>query len=534
MSLILSSLLFLAYAFFVYRRLLRYLHIFQQEEYDSLRFLKWIGRTGSFDKRLSLGLVLALFVMAGFNGFLEEGVERLILGALFFFSATFEKDPRKTAKKKLVMTQRAGRIFVLGLAACFVAGLFISFGEGQLLWIFAIQAVPLTLVLANMALVPIEAFIQKRILKEASSILSQFNPRVVGITGSFGKTSVKHILGHVLGLNAPTLFTPGSVNTLMGISRVIREKLTPSVQFFLVEMGAYGKGSIERLCRLAPPDVGIITALGDAHYERFGSLDAVARAKFELAQAVLLKEGGKIVIHESVLAQEYARNFVEKNRDKFFICGRLDSADVKINSAEQTTKGLSVSVQWGDASFVLFAPLYGAAHADNLALAFGAGVVCGISPDRIVGALRTVPQIVHRLEVRPLSLEGPVYIDDAYNSNPRGFEAALEVLSLLGQEKSGRRILVTPGIVELGTKNEEIHWDLGVKAAQRADIVFVVRPDRIPSFGEGFRSVAGDKGLHFVKSFQEAHAWLVQNAQAPDVILLENDLPDVDEAKLVL
>ncbi|MDD3370980.1 MAG: UDP-N-acetylmuramoyl-tripeptide--D-alanyl-D-alanine ligase [Alphaproteobacteria bacterium] len=518
-----------SYAYFVFRRLLQYLHIFQQEEYKSGPFFKWIIETRSFDKKLSLG-ILAAFLARPLFPSLETD---LVLSFLFILTSLFENDPRKVAKKKLVMTKRAFRIFALALAFAFVLGLALSKTGSVLAWVVAVQAIPAAIAAATLALSPLETHIQNKIMAEAKAVLARIDPQVIGITGSFGKTSIKHILGHVLGLNAPTLFTPGSVNTLMGVSRGIRENLLPGIRYFLVEMGAYGRGSIEKLCRLTPPKIGVVTALGMAHYERFKTLDTVARAKFELAEAVLANPDGKMIVHESVLQQDYARAFVRDNRSRFLVCGHGDDADLVVKNAEQTATGLTVGVTWQGESFSLFAPLFGAVHADNLALAFLAAIACGVPPERAAAALRTVPQISHRLEVRRQK-GAPVYIDDAYNSNPRGFEAALDFLELIGKDTGGRKILVTPGILELGDKHEDVHRALGEKAAAKADILFVVRPDRIPGFAESFSAKAPDKEIHRAGSFRDAREWLIANTGPGDVVLLENDLPDVNEARLSL
>jgi UDP-N-acetylmuramoyl-tripeptide--D-alanyl-D-alanine ligase len=519
--------MFLAYAAFVARRLLRYLHIFQQEEYAPRHFLKWILDKRAFDRRLSAVLLL-VGVVACFVS-IPMWIAELLLAGIFGVFCFFEPDPRKSAKKKLAMTSRARRIFVVAYAGCLLMGLYVPLFDG--LWaILVVQLIPLSLVLANIFLMPVEALIQRRIMNEASALLARLNPTVVGITGSFGKTSVKHILGHILEMNAPTLFTPGSVNTLMGVSRIIREKLRRETRFFLVEMGAYGVGSIAKLCRLTPPQVGIITALGEAHYERFKTLDTVARAKFELAQAVMAQGAGKIVIHEDVLAQPYARDFVAQNRAHFVLCGTSAHADLVIGGIEQSASGLSVDVRWQGQDYKLFAPLYGIHHGGNMALSFAAAVVLGMPADRAALALRTVPQIKHRLEVKPQP-DGTIYIDDGFNSNPRGFAAALELLDRLGAEKGGRRILITPGIVELGAKHDEAHRDLGILAARHSDIALVVQGQRIPTFIEGF---AAQKALHRVGSLAEAQKWLRANGKAGDIILIENDLPDTGETKLVL
>src|ERR1700683_3694665 len=153
---------------------------------------------------------------------------------------------------------------------------------------------------------------------------------VIAVTGSYGKTSVKHILGHVLETAAPTLITPGSVNTAMGIARVIRERLQPHHRYFVVEMGAYGPGSIRRLCALTPPKMGIVTAIGMAHYERFKSLEAVAAAKFELAEAVAAN-GGKTIAAADVLAFAAPRRFAAAHPDLLLAVGSEANAGVTVS-----------------------------------------------------------------------------------------------------------------------------------------------------------------------------------------------------------
>ncbi len=521
-----------AFAFFAARRLLRYLHIFQQDAYDAARFSRWIVYTLSFDKRLSAA-ILAVCIAEGAAGLPHEAAA-LAIAALFAGFAALEPNPLKAAKKKLAMTNRARRIFALALVLCLAVSAGAVAYSLSLAWFLAAQAVPLTLVLSNAALVPVEAFIQQRIMREASRRLAQVSPQVIGVTGSFGKTSVKHILGHALEMNAETLFTPGSVNTLMGISRIIRERLRQGTRYFLVEMGAYGKGSIAKLCRFTPPAFGVITSIGEAHYERFKTLDNVARAKFELAEAVLKNGGGKVVVHESVAEQPYAAEFIARNRSRFIVCGRGEGADWRISEAGQTDKGINLRLFMGRRQFDLFAPLYGEHHADNMALAFAAAVALGIDPDRAAAAIRTTPQIEHRLEVKPQA-GGITYIDDAFNSNPRGFSAALAILARLGASSGGRRVLVTPGMVELGARHDDLHRKAGEEAAAASDIVLAVKSERIPTFVDGFKSRAAPKQeLIRVGCFAEARGWLDKNIRSGDVVLLENDLPDLDEARLKL
>ncbi|MBV8549374.1 MAG: UDP-N-acetylmuramoyl-tripeptide--D-alanyl-D-alanine ligase [Alphaproteobacteria bacterium] len=514
---------------FCYRRLLRYLHMFQQDDYNEVRLLQWLWHTGSFDRRISIALVLIALLAVWV---LSPSYAALAVALLFAVAAWREPDPRVAGKKKLVITQRARRILVMACLLQFLLILAVGIKMQPVAWVLAVQFVPLAVVIGNILLRPVEARIQAKIMREAVQRLQQVAPKIIGITGSFGKTSVKHILGHVLEVNASTLYTPGSVNTLMGISRIIREKLPDQCRFFIVEMGAYGVGSITRLCRFTPPDLGIITAIGEAHYERFKSLDGVAHAKFELADSVWRKPDGQMVLHQQTLSQPYAAGQVAAHRGQAWVCGAGPDADAAVQDVQTTPQGLTLSLTWCGMTYALQVPLFGKHHADNVALAFVAAATLGIAPEKIVYALRTVPQIKHRLEVKK---QGDMtLIDDAFNSNPRGFAEAVDVMALLASAGQGRAILVTPGLVELGERHDQVHHDLGVHAAQKSDVVLAIAPDRIPDFITAIQQTAPGKTLLLMPTMAAALAWVRDNARASDVVLLENDLPDLYEARLSL
>jgi UDP-N-acetylmuramoyl-tripeptide--D-alanyl-D-alanine ligase len=520
----------LSYLAFAYVRLRRYLHIFQQEEYDGRRFLTWLVATASFDKRLSAALaVLAAGAILTRVAWPETV---LVLYAIAFLAVAWrEPDPTKAAKKKLVLTNRARRIFytAFAFAALFAGALVlgnVDLASTLLAFIAATQVLPACLVLANWILSPVESHIQNGFRQAAENRLREVGPKIVGITGSFGKTSVKHILGHVLQMTTSTLYTPGSVNTVMGISRIINERLEDNCRYFLVEMGAYGIGSIKRLCQFTPPDHGIITAIGEAHYERFKDLDTVARAKFELAEAVRSRNG-RVIIHESALEQPYARAFVDADRSRFTIVGETNAADIQIKSVEQKRDGLHVALERGGEAYALFAPLFGLHHGHNMALAFAFAVEMGIAPERLVQAMRSTPQIGHRLELKSHP-SGALYLDDAYNSNPHGFANALDLLDTL-KAPSGRRILVTPGMAELGDRHDEAHAEIGRKAAHATDVALVVKPERIGAFITAFQAEATTAELQTYERFVDAQAWLSANLRPGDVVLIENDLPDLYE-----
>ena len=542
-----TVLLYLTFMAFAAKRGLTYMHVYQQEEYDTNRLMSWIWKHKAFDKKLSFAIVVisisAVFLMPLLGSEFAGQHQLFINFFLFIFMAlsTFvEKDPRKDSKKKLVATARAKRIFFPAYILSILAATwcFLPLVPMPWIWIVNIHLIPLIIMFVNLLLSPFEEMNQQKYWKEAHNKVMDAQPTVIGITGSFGKTSVKHILGHILKSQAPTLITPGSVNTPMGISRVIREELTPEHKYLVVEMGAYGKGSIERLCRLTPPDFGIITAVGHAHYERFKSLEAVAETKYELAEAVLAR-GGQVIVHERTLRFDYTRDMKEKSPNQFVVCGELPEAtsenspeksflqkgDLEITRIIQTAKGLEVRFNWKNVSYNVETPLYGLHHGHNIAQAFVTALELGVSSADIQTALQSMPQIEHRLEVRKQA-GGLTIIDDAYNSNPIGFNAALGLLLQLGH--GHRKILVTPGMVELGKIHDDAHKKVGAYAGEVCDVAIVVKGKRIPSFIKAYKDNGG-KELHQVESFDEAQKWIAKNKKDGDVILIENDLPDIYE-----
>lgn len=542
-ELAIHSFTLIAFLVFAGRRLMNYLHALQQDDYDNGRLVAWIFKHGVFDKRISALLLILMGVTIATGT--APIVANVIVFLIFTLAISLEKNPKRASKKAFVLTQRARRILIASLIYVALFSIASFYTPNALFWVAAVQLLPLALILGNFSLDPYETIIQKKFYNEARYKLNEIKPTVIGITGSYGKTSVKHILGHVLKKSAPTLMTPGSVNTLMGITRIIREQLQPNHRYFIVEMGAYGPGSIKSLCQLTPPDYGIISSIGHAHYERFKSLDSVVAAKYELGEAVL-DQGGTMIVHEKTLKFQHSQTMRHNNMAQFIACGEpsnikdpknvqeysyLAPDDLKILSVEQTTKGLCVNIKWEDEKYTLRAPLYGIHHGHNIALAFACAKSLGMDAKDIKTALASTPQITHRLEVKQ-QVDGSIIIDDAFNSNPPGFRAALHAMRILADERESRGILLTPGIVELGSAHDEVHRTLGMLAAEVCDIVIVISPSRIPTFIEGFKSKDSGKTLQQFETFEAAEKWLIKNKRSNDVILLENDLPDIYERVL--
>ncbi|WP_239805478.1 Mur ligase family protein [Croceicoccus hydrothermalis] len=508
---------------------------FQQEEYNGRRFIGAVLRVRLFDVKASVVLAIstavALFLPASRTGAIALSLLIFVDAGLLALIAWRERG--YGYKKPLVMTGRARRIRNLAaILALFVIAAALS---GPLATLVAVQLLPLALIAGNAVLAPLQERENEGYIAEARDKLARLDPRRIGITGSFGKTTTKHIFAEVLAVSGPVFYSKGSINTVLGLTRHIRERLQFSHRYFIAEMGAYGIGSVARLCRFVKPDFGIVTAIGDAHTERFGSVENIAKAKSELVEAVCAN-GGVSLVATQVMDYEPFRALRDAHPAQVVTVGPEEDADIRIESAELHEADWHIVLddrrEGGFGSLAYELPLLGEHNVMNSALAVAAAAV--IDPTvarRIALVTPDVEQVPHRLQKRESQGEALV-LDDAYNANEQGFRNAVSVLAELARQRGGRAILVTPGIAELGMEHDRVHAALGEYTAGHADIVYAVNPSRIESFTAGLRKAG--KEPHEVDSFAEARAALEKIATAEDVILYENDLPDLLEEKRLL
>lgn len=526
MSLLAGTCLFLGLLFLLFQRARTLLTYFQQEEYDAKRLVAAWARVRLFDLKASAATAIAVGLgAAGASGTLVM----VLLALVFVAIGYFERSHRY--KKALVMTERAARILRLALAALAVLSLAVFLHP---VWAIAVlQAAPLAMIAANAVLKPFQARINARFQAEARDRLARMNPVRIGITGSFGKTTVKHMLAEILQASGPVFFSRGSINTVLGHTRHIRERLQWAHKYYVAEMGAYGIGSIRRLCDFIQPRYGIVTAVGDAHTERFGGLDAIAQAKSELATAVCAR-GGTVVLNAELLKYAPFRAIRETYGTQVVTVGYED-ADVKITCRELDGGIWSIGLASADPRFPAITyelPLLGEHNVMNSALAVTLAMV--IDPaisDRIALFTRDISQVPHRLQ--KIGAPGSALIlDDAYNSNERGFISAVAAMGKLADQRGGRRILVTPGIAELGNEHDPVHERLGRVCAKNCDLICVVNPRRIPSFVRAAKSASAE--VIEAATLADARAAIAPDLKERDVVLYENDLPDILEERRLL
>ena len=518
---------------FLFVRTYTLLTYFQQEEYDSKRFLSSFIKIGLIDVLYTLSLILVFWVYT-IIGQESIAVVIAILAAVIIGIKEFSYK----YKKKLAFTNRARRIFTLTWTFTIIVTLAISqsLQFNFLAFILALQIVPFLIILANLCLRPLQEKINQRYINEARDKLYVYDGIKIGITGSFGKTTVKTILAYILSSTSNVFHSPGSINTVLGLTRHIRQRLQPSQDVFIAEMGAYGIGSIQRLSEFIMPEYAIITSVGNAHSERFGNLQNTAKAKSELAQWIC-KNGAKVVIPEELLVHEAFKLLYDQYPDKFLICGYNQSCDVQIHNTQKMHLGWKVKLSFNYLSsetheFKL--PLYGKHNHMNLCVCLAMFSLLYPNSLPIARAVSsTIPQTPHRLQIKALP-GSHILIDDAYNSNKTGFKNAVEVLQELAKKNRGRAILITPGIAELGEGHDEVHAELGEFCASRCDQIFVVNGARIPSFVAALEA-SNQATFKMFESFTDAKSALSEiNITEDDVVLLENDLPDILEVKRFL
>ncbi|MDE5875796.1 MAG: UDP-N-acetylmuramoyl-tripeptide--D-alanyl-D-alanine ligase, partial [Muribaculaceae bacterium] len=395
----------------------------------------------------------------------------------------------------------------------------LSLGAMLVLAIFSWAVVMLSVVI----LMPVEELINRKYWNEAASILKSMpDLKIVGITGSYGKTSTKHYLERILSEEFDVLMTPGSYNTPMGVIRTVREMMKPYYKIFICEMGAKQKGDIKEICDLVHPHYGIITAVGPMHLETFKSIENVQSTKFELVDA--LPSDGLAVVNDDF---EYCANREVTNVKtvRYSVSDRGDSrADYVAENIRYSSEGTQFTVKGPDGyELELKTSLVGDCNISNLLAAVIMAKKFGMSDGKIKRGVAGIAQVEHRLSIKRTP-GGVTIIDDAFNSNPTGSAMALDVLNSF---REGRRIVVTPGMIELGAEQFALNEKLGEKISETSDIAIVVGLYNREALTSGIRKGGfNEKNLYMVESFDMAQKVLSEILQKGDTILYENDLPD--------
>jgi UDP-N-acetylmuramoyl-tripeptide--D-alanyl-D-alanine ligase len=554
---ILNALLFVS-AFVLLKhswyRFTYFLQMFQQHGYKIREFYHWFIR--GFQSRVVIPEhFLFIIVIFSILLFLSESLTisaatlTLSLFTLFWFGSVTRFKAEKD-KKPLVYTARMKRLaFTLGtfLFLFIFTIIDLSFtgrlmntpivirGTGNALLaaepyfllfglVLADMSVPFFLFLAAWLMAPLERSIHNSFKNKARKKLSGMpDLKIIAITGSYGKTSTKFLIHALLKERYQVCMTPGSYNTPMGICKVINNDLEARHQILILEMGARYEGNIKELCEIARPDVSVITNVGIAHLETFGSEENIAREKSTLAKE--LKPGGILVLNGD---DEAVSAMGSLNKEAKILYAGIHNGSVRASGIEYNEKGTRFAMQWLENGRIteeheIGLRLLGAHNVQNFLLAACVAREFGIRPGTMALAAAQIEPVEHRLELKQQN--GLTIIDDAFNSNPTGAKNAVEILSSF---PAGRKVIITPGMIELGDIQEEVNRMFGKHIAEaNLDLVILVGRQQTEPILQGFREHGGpQEKVRVANSLFEANEIARQFVRDGDVILYENDLPD--------
>lgn len=516
---------------YIFLKTKKSLHMLQQNWYnDDNRYLKWLmaNKKKNF---LTYDLVFILF----FVFMLIDSTLSMILTVIIYTILTLltiKKNKTEQNKKPLVFTKRVKRLLITIFTLYTIPVIFVLANyDSNLLYIYyliiglLIFINPFIVLLSNMINKPIEKLINNKFRKNAIKKLNNMpNMKVIGITGSYGKTSSKNILNDILNIKYNAFPTPKNFNTPLGLIITINNYLDKFNDLFIAEMGAFKIGEIKELCDLVHPTYGILTRVGTAHMDSFGSRENIQKGKFELIES-LPKDGIGILNGDD----EYQLNYKLKNNCKIIWIGiKNKDVDVYATNIKITYTGTSFDVIFkGDKTKYSFeTKLLGEANIYNILASIALGKELGISIEQLKLGVKKVKPVEHRLELKKMGNIN--IIDDAYNSNPVGSKMALDVLNLM----PGKKIVVTPGMIEMGEMQDSLNKEFGRQIADVADEVILVGSIQTKPIYEGLieKNYELEK-IHILDDVKEAFPLMQKLKKDETYVLLENDLPDIFNEK---
>jgi UDP-N-acetylmuramoyl-tripeptide--D-alanyl-D-alanine ligase len=486
----------------------RWLRVAQREHYLGGRGAStWLLWLRTYPRDIALFAVAAVVLVAG----LVVDVPVLALAGAAAAATLPLGLAHRGRTSKLAWTPRLRR---LAAAAVVVLAFVVLLAPWPVA--LALAAMPfLAADLGALVMAPVEQRLGRRYLVQAQEKIRRVAPRVVAITGSFGKTTTKQYLAHLLQGLVTVVPSPASFNNAMGLSRAVNEHLLPGTDVFIAEMGTYGRGEIRRLCEIFVPEVSVITAIGEVHLERMKTQENILKAKAEIAE-----NARRVVLNvDDPRLAALAERLGAEGREVL----RYSTTDPDADVAVLSTGGQDVAVRVRG-SDVASVPLPASVHPSNAAAALAAGLALDVDPASLANRLSTLPSVANRLEPQRTPNGGWV-LDDTYNSNPVGARAAVDRACALAAERGGSVHVITPGMVELGPVQAERNEALARHLSDRgvATLVIVGQTNR-----RALAAGAGPPATTVIAAPDRAAA--VRDVEGRvgqgDVVLFENDLPD--------
>jgi len=506
----------------------------QQNLYnENNRYLKWIVRNTnkSFNSIDFLPFLLVIFVFFSKETFI---LELIFLSIMIIYLVgiylEYKKNLSNQNKISFKVTSRIKRLYLTEFIIVFllITFLFVSNFSGIYLMLLTVLIAfnYHFLYLVNIINKPIEKLVYLYYFNKAKRKLNSLTRlNVVGITGSYGKTSSKNILSHILNAKYITRPTPRNLNTPYGLMITINNYLDKFDEILVAEMGAYVNGEIRSMCKFVKPKYAILTTIGEAHLETFKTRENICRAKFELIES-LRSDGACVLNLDDPYQVGYVKNEL-KNKVKIIWIG-VNNKESNFNAVniKSNKNGMNFDVYHDGKKYHVETKLLGVHNVYNITASIALGDYLGIDISDMILKIKSIMPVEHRLEIKKLN--NITMIDDAYNSNPIGAKNALDVLDMM----DGVKVVVTPGMIELGREEETLNYEFGKKIASVCDYVILIGEKRCQDIKKGILDSGYDKEKiivlnKVVDAYLELDKIKSENINKEVYALFENDLPDI-------
>lgn len=493
--------------------------ILQQQHYHKDRYLHWL-KSNWLQKRTILltALLCSMYVCFFLHGDYRKEVILLMMALTAYFA--YKIDHEIKYRLPLKLTHRIKRLLCVRMLLYVLFAWMFTYTKDTI-WMICtpwLYWLPFFEILISLMIVePFEQMIQRYYMNDAKTKLSKRKDlTIIGITGSYGKTSVKNILYTLLSDRYDTLMTPKSFNNKMGITLTIRNSLKRMHQVFLCEMGADHVGEILELMHFVKPQIGIVTAIGPQHLSTFHTMENIIREKMYMIEELPADGIGFLNADNT-----YIRSHPLASACKIIWFGKDVIADYRIIDIQPHALGTTFSLAYEKVIYTFDIKLLGEHNVYNTCAGIALAHEMGISFSHLQALCKEITYVKHRLQI--VSTTPYTLIDDAYNANPTGAHHALQVLKAMKE----RTIIVTPGMIELGDKEDQVNKAFGKEMADCVDEVILVGIKVTSMIQKGLMEEGFDENhLHICKDFTQAMKVLKEIVQEHDVVLLENDLPD--------
>jgi len=528
------------------KAILFWLYLWQLKEYRFGRFFDhfrtYQGKKLFFNFFFIFKIILFLYVLslAFYPKLLAWQLYALwivILAVIYFFEdAKTVLDFFQKNLKKPVLTQKGKILILVSLIVefLFLFILFQKFQKIKLFYWFSFSLLSFDILtpflVSGIVLLfqPLTVYWQNKIIKRAKEKRAKFKDLIViGITGSYGKTSTKEFLNTILSSKFKVLSTPTHQNTDIAIAQLILKKLTQEIEIFIVEMAAYKRGEITSACQIVKPKIGILTGINEQHMATFGSQENIIKTKYELIES--LPEMGFAVFNGD---NQYCRELYKKAQLSKRICytkflasaqevvvGDFWAKEIKVEKESLSFKVFSR--RWGEI-FEFKVNLPGEHYAQNILMAaIVAKEILGMTLEETARACQKIKPLPHQMELKK-GIAGLNIIDATYSANPDGVISHLEYLKIW----PGKKIIVMPCLIELGKASREVHKRIGQKIAEVCHLAIITTKERFQDITRaGIEKGMPSGNILFIENPKKIFEKIKSFCEKGDVILLESRVP---------